>query len=65
MTDERIIKALQTVLNKIHHPENGVFQELNSIKDKPYEVVNIITTEQLEQIKTMDDIIQKSRRQES
>ncbi len=43
----------------------NVFHILNSIKDKPYEVVDIITAEQLEQIKTMDDIIQKSRRQES
>ena len=40
----------------------NVFHILNSIKDKPYEVVDIITTEQLEQIKTMDDIIEKSRR---
>ena len=39
----------------------NVFHILNSIKDKPYEVVDIITTEQLEQVKTMDDIIQKSR----
>ena len=43
----------------------NVFHILNSIKDKPYEVVDIITTEQLEQVKTMDDIIEKSRRQES
>lgn len=40
----------------------NVFHILNSIKDKPYEVIDIITTEQLEQIKTMDDIIEKSRR---
>lgn len=43
----------------------NVFHILNSIKDKQYEVVDIITTEQLEQIKTMDDIIEKSRRKES
>lgn len=42
----------------------NVFHILNSIKDKPYEVVDIITTEQLEQIKTMDDIIEKSRRKQ-
>ncbi|MBQ2859048.1 MAG: HDIG domain-containing protein, partial [Alphaproteobacteria bacterium] len=29
MTDEQIIKALQTVLDKIHNPESGIFQELN------------------------------------
>ena len=29
MTDEQIIKAVQTVLDKIHNPENGIFQELN------------------------------------
>ena len=40
-------------------------EKLNSIKDKPYEVIDIITAEQLEQIKTMDDIIEKSRRKES
>lgn len=42
----------------------NVFHILNSIKDKQYEVVDIITTEQLEQIKTMDDIIEKSRRKQ-
>ena len=42
----------------------NVFHILNSIKDKPYEVVDIITTEQLEQIKTRDDIIEKSRRKQ-
>ena len=40
----------------------NVFHILNSIKDKQYEVVDIVTTEQLEKIKTMDDIIEKSRR---
>lgn len=39
-----------------------VFHILNSIKDKPYEVIDIIDAVQLEQIKTMQDIIQKSRR---
>ncbi len=39
-----------------------IFHILNSIKDKPYEIVDIITAQQLEQIKTMDDIIEKSRR---
>jgi hypothetical protein len=42
----------------------NVFHILNSIKDKPYEVIDIITAEQLEQIKTMDDIIEKSRRKQ-
>ena len=42
----------------------NVFHILNSIKDKQYEVVDIITTEQLEQIKTMDNIIEKSRRKQ-
>lgn len=41
---------------------NNVFHILNSIKDKPYEVIDIITAEQLEEIKTMDDIIEKSCR---
>ncbi|MCQ2562488.1 MAG: hypothetical protein MJ158_02655, partial [Alphaproteobacteria bacterium] len=39
-----------------------VFHILNAIKDKPYEVIDIIDIDQLEQIKTMDDIIKKSRR---
>lgn len=39
-----------------------VFHILNAIKDKPYEVIDIISGEGLEQIKTMDDIINKSRR---
>lgn len=39
-----------------------VFHVLNAIKDKPYEVIDIIDVSQLEQIKTMRDIIQKSRR---
>ena len=39
-----------------------VFHILNAIKDKPYEVIDIISGEDLEQIKTMDDIINKSRR---
>ena len=40
----------------------NVFHILNSIKDKPYEVIDIISGEELEQIKTMDNIIAKSRR---
>ena len=39
-----------------------VFHVLNQIKDKPYEVIDIIDADQLEQIKTMDDITKKSRR---
>ena len=40
----------------------NVFHILNSIKDKPYEVIDIISGEELEQIKTMNTIIAKSRR---
>ena len=39
-----------------------VFHILNAIKDKPYEVIDIISGEELEQIKTMDAIINRSRR---
>lgn len=39
-----------------------VFHILNSIKDKLYEVISIIDADALEQIKTMQDIINKSRR---
>ena len=39
-----------------------VFHVLNSIKDKPYEVIDIISQNDLEQIKTMRGIILKSRR---
>ena len=39
-----------------------VFHILNAIKDKPYEVIDIISGEELEQIQTMDAIIAKSRR---
>lgn len=39
-----------------------VFHILNAIKDKPYEVIDIISGEELEQIQTMDVIIAKSRR---
>lgn len=39
-----------------------VFHILKAIKDKPYEVIDIIDAVQLEQIKTMKGIIDKSRR---
>lgn len=39
-----------------------VFHILSAIKDKPYEVIDIISSEDLEQIKTMDGIKNKSRR---
>ena len=39
-----------------------VFHIIKTIMDKPYEVIDIIRQEELEQITTMDDIIEKSRR---
>lgn len=58
-------KNFQKMLSQPVVIGENVFHILNSIKDKPYEVIDIITAEQLEQIKTMDDIIEKSRRKES
>lgn len=52
----------QTMFSQPVAVGKNVFHILNSIKDKPYEVVDIITADELETIKTMDDIIQKSRR---
>ena len=40
----------------------NVFHVLPSIKDRPYEVIDIISQEELESIKTMNAIIEKSRR---
>ena len=39
-----------------------VFHIVKTIMDKPYEVIDIIDQDELEQITTMDDIIEKSRR---
>ena len=39
-----------------------VFHIIKTIMDKPYEVIDIIDQDELEQITTMDDIIEKSRR---
>lgn len=40
----------------------NVFHILNALKDKPFEVIDIISGEELEQIKKMNTIIAKSRR---
>ena len=40
----------------------NVFHIIKTIMDKPYEVIDIIDQEELEQITTMDNIIEKSRR---
>lgn len=55
----------QKMLSQSAAVGNNVFHILNSIKDKPYEIIDIITAEQLEKIKTMDDIIERSRRKKS
>lgn len=58
-------RDFQNMLKQSVAPGVQVFHVLNSIKDKPYEVVDIISGDELEKITTMDGIIQKSRRKNS
>lgn len=52
----------QNMLKQYIQIGNSVFHIVKSIADKPYEVIDIIDQDELEQITTMDDIIEKSRR---
>ena len=52
----------QNMLKQCIQIGNSVFHIVKSIADKPYEVIDIIDQDELEQITTMDDIIEKSRR---
>lgn len=52
----------QSMLKQPVQIGKNVFHIAKTIMDKPYEVIDIIDQDELEQITTMDDIIEKSRR---